>query len=74
MIQVESRRIISKNAMLQKILKAVNNTTDSDSLIQTLFVFCGYHRIITNLSLLSLQQQRVNLFGRTMMELRKLEV
>lgn len=51
-IQIETRGIISKNAILQMIFKAVNDITDSDGLILTLPIFNGYPHIITR-SLLS---------------------
>lgn len=48
-IQVETRGIISKNAMLQMAFEAVNDIVGPDSLVLTLLVFGAYPRIVSNL-------------------------
>ncbi len=52
-IQVETRGIISKNAMLQMTFKAVNDTAEPNGLVLTLFVFGAYLYIVMDLPSLS---------------------
>lgn len=51
-IQVETKGIIFKNARLQMICKAINNTIGPDGLVPTLIIFGAYLSIIIDLPLL----------------------
>ena len=73
-IQVETRGIISKNAILQIVFKAINDIAGPDSLIPTLLVFGAYPRIVTDSPPPASQQQRANAITKAMSELRKLKV
>ncbi len=55
-IQAEIRRIISKNAILQMVFKAVNNIAGPDGLVPTLLVFGVYPCIVMDSPPLPLQQ------------------
>ena len=72
-IQVEIRGIISKNALLQIVFKAVNNTAGPDGLIPTLLVFSAYSRIVIDLPSSPSQQQQANALAKAMTELCKLK-
>ena len=50
-IQVETQSIISKNAILQMLFKAINNIAGPNSLVLSLFVFSAYPCIIIDSSL-----------------------
>lgn len=73
-IQAETKSIISKNAMLQIIFKAVNDTADLDGLVLTLLVFGTYPCIVTNSLPSTFQQQRANAMTKAMSKLYKLKV
>lgn len=55
-IHVETKGIISKNALLQMAFKAINNTIGPDSLILTLLIFGVNSQIITILPPSPLEQ------------------
>ncbi len=73
-IQVGTRGIISRNAMLQMVFKAVNDTTRPNSLVPTLLVFGVYPCIVMDSSYIPLQQQQANTIAKVMSELHKLKV
>lgn len=56
-IQVEIISIISINAMLQMVFKAVNNTASPYNLVPTLFIFGIYPYIVTYSIFSAFQQQ-----------------
>ena len=72
-IQVKTRGIISKNAMLQMAFKAVNDTAGPNGLVPTLLVFGAYSRIVTDSLPSASQQQRANAMTKAMSKLRKLK-
>ena len=72
-IQVETRGIISKNAMLQMLFKAVNDIAGPNGLVPTLLVFGAYPCIVTDSPPSASQQQRANVMTKAMSELRKLK-
>ena len=72
-IQVETKGIISKNAILQIALKAVNDTASPNNLVPTLLVFGAYFYIVTDSSLSAFQQQRANAITKAMSKLYKLK-
>jgi hypothetical protein len=63
--------IISKEIMLQMIVKAINDTIDSDDLVLILLIFEAYFRMhVMNLSASSITQRAV-IIEKAMIEIRK---
>jgi hypothetical protein len=62
---------ISKEIILQIIVKAINNTVDSDELVLTLLIFDAYSRMhVMNSSILSINQRAIAI-EKAMTEMRK---
>ena len=72
-IQVETKDIIFKNAMLEMAFKAVNDTAGPNGLVPTLFAFSAYPYIITDSLLSASQQQQTNAMIKTISKMCKLK-
>jgi hypothetical protein len=62
---------ISKNIILQMIVKAINDTADSDELVSTLLIFDAYSRMHVVNSPISSISQRAMTIEKVMTEVRK---
>jgi hypothetical protein len=62
---------ISKNIILQMIVKTINDTTDSDELVSTLLIFDVYSRMHVMNSSISSINQRAMTIEKVMTEVRK---
>ncbi len=71
MIFEDLKSTVSKEIMLQMIVKAINDTTDSEELVLTLLVFGTYSRIHVMNSSTSSIIQRIMTIEKAMIEIRK---
>jgi hypothetical protein len=62
---------ISKEIILQMIIKTINDTADSDELVSTLLVFEAYSRMHAMNSSISSINQRTMTIEKAMIEMRK---
>jgi hypothetical protein len=62
---------ISKEIVLQMIIKTINDTADSDELVSTLLVFEAYSRMHAMNSSISSINQRTMTIEKAMIEMRK---
>jgi hypothetical protein len=66
-----TERTVSKEIMLQMIVKAINDTVDSDGLMLILLIFGAYSRMHVMDSSISSITQRTMIIEKAMIEIRK---